>query len=278
MSNGFHILIADDDLVSNELLKAILIENGFSVTSFTNGKSALEELDQSDQYAVAILDWTMPELSGVEICQYFKVKESLDTFFLLLTSKYGIDDLVTGLEAGAHEYMQKPCDPEELIARIHVGIRHYVTLQQRNKTACLMEKLAEDRANELILAKQFFMIGAVSNAMNEEENESSTFVSEEVVADVKITKKLRLLEKNLITKINEFDIALKKLKSLDGNITHCQKCNAIRDDKQFWDSLEKYISNPFPEDFQSGICPNCMEKQFKIGGNCERFIYTNPNR
>jgi DNA-binding response OmpR family regulator len=125
------ILIAEDDLVSRRLLETTLVKRGYQVEIACNGREAMEALQRDDPAPLAILDWDMPEFSGVEICRYVREhNKKSPTYLLLLTTKTGKENIITGLQAGADDYITKPFDREELLARVRVGER-VVELQQR---------------------------------------------------------------------------------------------------------------------------------------------------
>lgn len=118
------ILIAEDDPVSRRVLEVFLKKWGFEVTVATTGIEALQLLERMDAPRLAILDWMMPGMEGVQVCQ--KVRESKNrayVYILLLTARAQKDDLLQGLESGADDYLTKPFDSQELRARLHVGQR-----------------------------------------------------------------------------------------------------------------------------------------------------------
>lgn len=125
------ILIAEDDRINRRLLEVSLREWGYDVVAACNGAEAWQMLQQDDAPQLVILDWMMPVLDGVEVCQ--RVRAAPDprlTYIILLTAKGQIQDVVTGLEAGADDYIVKPFDPQELRTRVRVGCR-MLGLQQR---------------------------------------------------------------------------------------------------------------------------------------------------
>jgi len=118
------ILIAEDEAVSRRLLESILVKWGHDVVVCTDGLAAWEALERDDAPRLAILDWMLPEISGVEICRRVRALEHGDQFYLLLvTARQQTEDLVEGLHAGANDYVTKPFDSAELEARIGVGVR-----------------------------------------------------------------------------------------------------------------------------------------------------------
>src|SRR5579863_2832234 len=118
------ILIADDDRMSCRLLQKTLEREGFDVSAVENGRSALQLLSQPDGPRLALLDWMMPEIDGPGVCREVrKDHERPYVHIILLTSRVSKQDVVAGLEAGADDYLTKPWDPAELVARLRVGQR-----------------------------------------------------------------------------------------------------------------------------------------------------------
>ena len=124
------ILIAEDDPSSKLLLQTTLEMWEFEVISTTDGKQAWDALQESDPPSIAILDWMMPELDGLEVCRKVREINRLPPIYtILLTAKGNKEDIVSGFNAGADDYMVKPFNREELRARVTVGVR-VVKLQE----------------------------------------------------------------------------------------------------------------------------------------------------
>ncbi|MEI6083685.1 MAG: response regulator transcription factor [Verrucomicrobiota bacterium] len=118
------ILIAEDDAISLRVLESALTKWGHEVTAVTTGTAAYEALLQPDAPQLAILDWMMPELDGVEVCSRIRpARADRFLYIILLTARGQKADIVAGLEAGADDYLVKPFDREELRARLNAGIR-----------------------------------------------------------------------------------------------------------------------------------------------------------
>jgi diguanylate cyclase (GGDEF)-like protein len=116
------ILIADDDDVSRVALKALLVREGYDVTAVADGTQAWEALQVEDPPRLAILDWLMDEMDGVEVCRRVREHPALrDLYLILLTSRGDQNHIVTGLGAGANDYVTKPFNRNELLARVRVG-------------------------------------------------------------------------------------------------------------------------------------------------------------
>jgi DNA-binding response OmpR family regulator len=116
------LLIADDDPVSRRLLERLLARD-YDVTVAADGEQAWQELQKQDRPRLLVLDWMMPGLDGPELCR--KVRQTLEIgacYVLLLTAKQAVRDIIAGLESGADDYITKPFHPEELRARVRVGV------------------------------------------------------------------------------------------------------------------------------------------------------------
>jgi len=125
------ILIAEDDSTSRLLLKRVLTGWGYEVTATADGEEALRELLADDAPRLAILDWMMPGIDGVDVCRRVRARETRQPpYIILLTALDEKGDVVTGLEAGADDYVGKPYDPDELRARVAVG-RRLVEINER---------------------------------------------------------------------------------------------------------------------------------------------------
>ena len=125
------ILIADDDLTSRLVLSGVLKKYGHEVVVTMDGAEAWDAMQRPDAPTIAILDWMMPGLAGVDVCRRVRgLQSDQPPYLILLTSKGEKADIVAGLEAGADDYLAKPFDPGELRARVDVG-RRIIELQAR---------------------------------------------------------------------------------------------------------------------------------------------------
>ncbi len=117
-------LIADDDPVTKAIVSASLGRWGIDVVSAADGRDAWSILTAGSAPDIAIVDWMMPGLDGVELCRRIRMTPALARMYvLLLTARGSKTDLIAGLDAGADDYMIKPIDVEELRARVRVGMR-----------------------------------------------------------------------------------------------------------------------------------------------------------
>ena len=118
------ILVADDDVISRRIMTRLLESSGYEVITADNGREAVEKLVTPNGPRLALIDWMMPELDGPGVCCSVRsLQKSSYIYITLLTSRQSGDDVVAGLEAGADDYLIKPCNMEELKARLRTGIR-----------------------------------------------------------------------------------------------------------------------------------------------------------
>jgi DNA-binding response OmpR family regulator len=131
MNNTPRVLIADDDPLSLRKLEFLLVNEGFMVSTATDGEQALRQLEADNPPSLAVLDVLMPKVDGVEVCRRVRTQpRAIPSYLILLTVKSSKEDIVKGLEAGANDYVAKPFDQAELLARLRVGL-HVLTLQRR---------------------------------------------------------------------------------------------------------------------------------------------------
>jgi diguanylate cyclase (GGDEF)-like protein len=118
------ILIADDDKLSRRLLQNTLEKSGYEVIAVEDGVAAGQLLSEPDAPRLALLDWMMPGLNGVDVVRAVRLQTGMPyVHMILLTSRQSQEDIIVGLESGADDYLTKPFHPEELRARLRTGER-----------------------------------------------------------------------------------------------------------------------------------------------------------
>lgn len=115
------ILFAEDDRDLNRAVSALLTRSGYQVDAVFDGEEALDYA-RAEAYDGIVLDWMMPRLDGVETLRTLR-SEGIRVPCLLLTARDAIEDRITGLDAGADDYLPKPFDAQELLARIRAMLR-----------------------------------------------------------------------------------------------------------------------------------------------------------
>ena len=188
------VLIADDEATSRHLIQATLEGWGFDVLVAVDGWEALRVLQGPKGPEIAMLDWMMPEIDGLDVCRRVRATmPNAGTYIILVTARGGLENVVRGLEAGADDYITKPFDPRELRARLHVGVR------------------------------------------------------------------IVQLQKALMERFQELEDALKRVKQLQGLLPICSYCKKIRNDRNYWEQVDAYITSHSEAQFSHGICPDCYE-------------------
>lgn len=118
------ILIAEDEFTTRMMVQVCLENWGYRVESVTNGEEAWARMQKKDAPTIAILDWEMPVLDGLEVCRRIKEMDVENPpYVILLTSRDSKVDIIRGFDAGADDYMTKPFNDNELRARTRVAER-----------------------------------------------------------------------------------------------------------------------------------------------------------
>jgi sigma-B regulation protein RsbU (phosphoserine phosphatase) len=118
------VLLAEDEAVSRRLMEVHLDKWGFEVVGARDGAEAWVLLQQQPDIEMAVLDWMMPEIDGVDLIHRVRTElPSRSLYVIVCTARGGVEDLVTALDAGADDYLKKPVRQEELRARLRVGVR-----------------------------------------------------------------------------------------------------------------------------------------------------------
>lgn len=129
------ILLADDDEISRKIIASFLSRFGYESLMVQNGAEAWEVLQTPAAPPLAICDWMMPRMTGPEVCARLRaIKQPVRTYVILLSSRNSKLDIVKGLDAGADDYIVKPCDLTELQARLRVALRTLSYEAQLRKT------------------------------------------------------------------------------------------------------------------------------------------------
>jgi CheY-like chemotaxis protein len=192
------ILIADDLATNRALLRAMLRDEDCTTIEANDGAEALAALLEATTPIVGLIDWEMPKTDGIEVCRQARLRpDGPPMFLLLVTVRNARQDVVRGLQAGASDYITKPFDRAELLARVKIGV------------------------------------GMVE------------------------------LQQTLQAKVQELRDALEQVKLLSGFLPICSYCKKIRDDKNYWEQVESYITKHSEAKFSHGICPQCFETRVK---------------
>jgi DNA-binding response OmpR family regulator len=151
--DSLQVLVADDEPVSRTVVGAMLKKAGFVVHYAPDGAQAWQRLQSPNPPSLALLDWEMPGLQGPEVVERIRSRQSqAPTYVILLTSRDSSADIVSGLRAGADDYVTKPANEDELIARVNVGARVVrLQLALADRVRSLEEALANVKALQTLL-------------------------------------------------------------------------------------------------------------------------------
>ncbi len=184
--------------MARKILAITLERLGWDVVTAKDGNGAwevFESLKGKDAPELAVLDWMMPGLEGIEICRRLRATPGFEfVYVILLTSRGDKEDLADGLAAGANDYIAQPLDPVELEARVRVGER---------------------------------MVN---------------------------------LQRSLAARVTELEAALGEVRALQGLLPICSYCKKVRNEANYWEQVDSYLTSHSSLELTHGICPVCMEK------------------
>jgi DNA-binding response OmpR family regulator len=144
---GEHILLVEDDSRLAEMLSEYLGQAGLRVSIAPSGTTALERLSSAD-YDALVLDLMLPDMDGLEVCR--RVRTTSDTPVLMLTARGDAIDRIIGLELGADDYLPKPFEPRELLARLRAVLRRRSRARESPEPALRFGRLEIDAAARVV--------------------------------------------------------------------------------------------------------------------------------
>lgn len=174
------VLIADDSIVSRHLLEAMVRRWDYQPVMASDGAQAWNALQQEDAPRLAILDWMMPGMTGLEICRGLRQQDKAPyTYVLLLTSRNLKQDLIEGMESGADDYITKPFDFQELHLRVYNALQRTTLRPPVNRVTNLPQGRPVDERLEICLSSQDWSILSVSVENLDAFQESYGFIAAE---------------------------------------------------------------------------------------------------
>jgi len=139
-----NVVLIDDDPISRLLLSTLLKKIFQNIMVFEEGHSGLDTLNSRTAPTLALIDWMMPGMKGIEVCRRVRAHESKYPLYIIMVASRDLQgDKVLGLESGADDYITKPYDAEELVARIQVGKRNLALQEQLAARIRELEKAAD---------------------------------------------------------------------------------------------------------------------------------------
>lgn len=169
--DSLSVLVADDDTPTRILLRAAIAQWGYTVIEAKDGEEAWEVMQGQAAPRLLIIDWLMPKLNGIELCERIKREVSQYSYIILLTQQVGTTNIIKGLEAGADEFLSKPFNMAELRSRLSIGNRiiSYELLldRQNNKLKDYVGQI------EKILSQARVLANEISEGAGSEEKSSA---------------------------------------------------------------------------------------------------------
>jgi signal transduction histidine kinase len=167
-----NLLIVDDEITTQLVLQDLLESEGHTVWVADNGQQGWD-LAQKHLPNLIVCDWVMPGLDGLELCRRVKAHSLLETtFFILLTARENLDDRVCGLDAGADDFIAKPLEAEELLARVRAGLRLHQLNQQLQQS---LQDLQATQA-QLVHSEKMSSLGRLVGGIAHEINNPISFI------------------------------------------------------------------------------------------------------
>lgn len=196
------ILIVEDEEHTRYILERLLTVNDFEVRSAEHGIDALNTLT-TFKPEIILADWNMPEMDGAELCSRIKSNPELKhIYFIMITAKTSTQEKVIGLDTGADDYITKPVENEELLARIRSGLRIYdlqQELKQLEHEKALLEMAATlgHQMNNPLSAINMALTSLKKNIQNKNYNDIDddlTLIQQSIMRMQEITQKLMMLK------------------------------------------------------------------------------------
>ncbi len=198
------ILVVEDESDSRFLFERLLTKNGYTVQTAEDGDAALSIIEKFNP-KVILADWTMPKMNGIELCNIIKKKDDTKLiYFILLTGRTSLKDRVEGLDIGADDYLVKPIENQELLARIRAGLRIHN----------LQNELKNIEHNKAVVELACTIGHKINNPLSSLKMSIDTLKTEIDSSNESTNEDLFIIDESL-KRIQEFVKALQKLQSAE---------------------------------------------------------------
>lgn len=198
------ILVVEDESDSRFLFERLLTKNGYTVQTAEDGEAALSIIEKFNP-KIILADWTMPKMNGVELCNIIKKKDDTKLiYFILLTGRTSLKDRVEGLDIGADDYLVKPIENQELLARIRAGLRIHN----------LQNELKNIEHNKAVVELACTIGHKINNPLSSLKMSIDTLKTEIDSSNESTNEDLFIIDESL-KRIQEFVKALQKLQSAE---------------------------------------------------------------
>lgn len=147
MDPKYKVLIIEDEAKLARFVELELLHEGYDVVIANNGRTGIE-MYRAENPDIILLDLMLPELNGIEVCRRIRKESSIP--IIMLTAKGEVMDKVVGLDSGADDYMTKPFDIEELLARLRVGLRRKSDANSNNKELLIIKNLVVNKQSRSV--------------------------------------------------------------------------------------------------------------------------------
>lgn len=154
IQHPINVLVADDDAPTRILLKAAISQWGYNVIEAKDGEEAWAIMNQKNAPRILILDWLMPKIDGITLCERSRKELTVQPFIILLTQMSGSTNAVKGIELGADEFLSKPFNMAELKSRLSIGSRIIISDEQNTLQQLKLNYISDSIAALNSIAKK----------------------------------------------------------------------------------------------------------------------------
>jgi CheY-like chemotaxis protein len=254
-----NILIVDDIATNRKLLRVTLEAEGHTILEAADGVEALQVLGR-ETVAAVISDILMPNMDGFRLCHEIRKIEKLHALpFIVYTSTYtSSEDVKLSHSIGADKYLTKPAPTATMLQTLHEAVHN-----ARSRVA-----IPATEPEEIYVLKQYSE--TLVNKLEQKNAElleamASLQRAHDRIVELNTDLERRVKERTAELEATNQDLTrtLSEVKELRGIVPICCYCKNIRDDTNFWESVEAYVSRHSDAQFSHGICPDCYAAHVK---------------